>query len=158
MEGNQFSVSETEFNGRIADITDKYYQNFFDECDRLVSEIELKTESPAAERILSRLDMLISEFRQLFYKEKLILFPFLEKSYSADGLIELPFSVSQLAAVSDQLGEKITRFAEEFIRSESVSADSITDLMDRICMSWRRISQQKNSLYSTFNQKKIRKE
>lgn len=143
-----------DFKKKTAEILDSDYQKFFDDCESLVSEIELKVESPIVERILTRVDTIQSEIKQIFYKEKLILFPFLEKSFAEEGLIEFPISVSQIKEQTAQLGKKIRQFESDFKKIETgltdEQIDQIYTQIDQLCNLWYHIVQQKDKLFGSF--------
>ncbi|MFA7616592.1 MAG: hypothetical protein WBF83_03590 [Moheibacter sp.] len=149
-----------DFKKKKAEILDSDYQKFFDDCESLISEIELKVESPIVERILTRVETIQSEIKQIFYKEKLILFPFLEKSFEVEGLIEFPISVFQIKEQTAQLGKKIRQFESDFKKIETgltaKQIDQIYNQIDQLCNLWNHIDLQKEQLFGSFILKKTK--
>ncbi|MGB3453051.1 MAG: hypothetical protein WBA59_04410 [Moheibacter sp.] len=154
MEVKQEFMTIEDFKKKTAEILNGDYQKFFDDCETLISEIELKVENPILERMLTRSETIQSEIKQIFYKEKLILFPFLEKSFAEDGLIEFPISVSQIKEQTAQLGKKIRQFESDFRKIETgltdEQIDQIYKKLDELCSLWDHIVKQKEELFGSF--------
>lgn len=157
MEISENKLNPIDFETKINN-TEIAYQVFFDECDQLIADIEQSIESPEVERILTQADVIKSEIQQIFYKEKLILFPFFLKTYSEELLIPKPHSISQIVEKNKLIAEKVRHFKSDLIKTESVNSSSLHNHVVKVCDSWDLLCEQKDEIYNSFLFKKVRKE
>lgn len=157
MENNNF-LSFTEFKQNIDRIINSDYPELFDSYDKLISEIEQKIESPVVERIISEVEDIHSEIKQTFYKEKLILFPFLEKSYYNTDSIKVYSSFNQLSEQTNDSFKKIKHFKSYFSKLNSVIPEENYKLIENLITNWyedfNKLIKQKNRLSDSLNLKK----
>lgn len=153
------SVSSIEFLKLTDAVVNDYYSLFFDSLNSLISEIEERVINTSVEEILKKLEDIQAEVQQIYYKEKLILFPFLIKNYSENGLIEKPQSIVQITAEISKVAKKIKTFESGFCKIESITNSQNFNLLQSklndLSRNWDYLFDRKNELFNTFGLKKI---
>lgn len=154
MDGNLRPIATVDFKQMIAEIIHIRYQHFFAVFEAMIAEIEQKFDSPGVEIILTQAETIQSETKQIFYKEKLILFPFLEKSYTEDDQVELPLSVSQIKNQTAAAYTKINQLIKDSKNLDEKKYAVMEKHLNELCGVWKAISNKKDELYEWFLLKK----
>lgn len=154
-------INPDEFKELTKTVVDNNYTVFFDSLSSLTAAIEEKVFSSSVEQNLKKLEDIQAEAQQVFYKEKLILFPFLTKSFEEEDIIEKPQSLDQIGEQFSSVERKIKAFKTNFKSGiANLNEDDsrlIQKKISEFCSEWKELRTQRNKLYNVFLLKKVKR-
>lgn len=143
--------SPEEFRMLIDNILDKLYPEFYNYCDKIRRRIELSSESFAAESLLNRINEVQEEAERISYKERLILFPFLEKEWNKEEAAPDIPGIDKIVEETREIKNKLKKMGSK-LKEIQTGEDSVemSELLTGINQAWEGLSLQKKMLWDVF--------
>lgn len=145
----------SEIRQFMKDLIEDSYSDFFSEFQSLLAEIEQSVESPFAEELLNNLNLIDSNINRIYYKEKLILFPFLEKIKDEIKLQEKITSLALLVTNSRKTLEQLKNTEETFknLLKDEFGKKGIQQILNKFTLTiekWDNLILKKVNLFETL--------
>lgn len=137
------------------DIIESAYPDFFATCDRMSSEIALSIDSMETEMLLNAIESIKGEVERIFYREKLVVYPFIQTSIlnkqeiNLSTLQKVDSEMNKVSKNIQNLIEKIRTF--EMADKEKDSKSILIMLSNMVNNSWQVLSSKRLRLNSSIS-------
>lgn len=140
----------------MKDIIESAYPNLFMRCEAMNTEILISVDSPDAEVYMNSLESIKKDIEILFYREKIILFPFIQSEIDSGKLVEGSLSIKRLDDAILPITQKLKNFLKDlrvhkFEFLGPLSKDIVQQQAKMLQGSWELLLLKKERLYSYIN-------